>query len=44
MPKVHYFSNKSSNIAKRWGFPAQALLNLRFWLPEVTWCGQIFFL
>jgi len=28
MPKIHYFSNKSSKIAKR--------LNLRNWWPEVT--------
>jgi len=43
MPKMHYFSNKFSKIAKRWGSPHPAPLNLQFWWPEVTWCGQILF-
>jgi len=41
MSKTHYFSNKVSKIAKRWGLSAPSSLNLRFWWPEVTWCGQI---
>jgi len=40
MPKMHYFSNKFSKIAKRWGVPHPAPLNLRCWRPEVAWCGQ----
>jgi len=43
MPKMHYFSNKFSKIAKRWGLSAPAPLSLRFWWPEVKWCGQILF-
>jgi len=43
MPKMHYFSNKFSKIAKRWELSAPAPLNLRFWWPEVTWCGHIVF-
>jgi len=35
MPKMHYFSNKFSKIAKRWP------LNLQYWWPEVAWFGQI---
>jgi len=42
MPKMHYFSNKFSKIAKRWRRRA-APLNLRFWWLEVTWCGHILF-
>jgi len=41
MPKMHYFSNKFSKIAG--SSPPPAPLNLRFWWPEVTWCGQILF-
>jgi len=26
MPKVHYFSNKFSKIAKRWGLTASSVL------------------
>jgi len=29
MSKTHYFSNKSSKIAKRWDSPPLAPLNLR---------------
>jgi len=43
MPKMHYFSNKFSKIAKRWSSPSPALLNLQFWWPKVTWRGQILF-
>jgi len=43
MPKMHYFSNKFSKIAKRWGYPTPVTLKLRFWWSEVTWCGQIVF-
>jgi len=35
MPKMHYFSNKFSKIAKRWGFFATSVLNLQHWWPEV---------
>jgi len=30
VPKMHYFSNKFSEIAKRWGFSAPAPLNFHF--------------
>jgi len=43
MPKMHYFSNKCSKIAKRWMLSAPSAPNLRFWWPEVSWCGQILF-
>jgi len=36
MSKMHYFSNKFSKIAKRWGFPLPAPSFLRFWWSEVT--------
>jgi len=32
MPKMHYFSNKLSKIAKRWGRWA---LNLQYWEPKL---------
>jgi len=41
MSKMHYFSNKFSKIAKRWGLSAPALFNIRFWWLEVTRFGQI---
>jgi len=41
--KMYYFSNKFSKIAKHWDSPPPAHLNLRFWWPEVTRCGQILF-
>jgi len=40
MPKILYFSNKSSKIAKRWGLPT--LINLRFWWPKVIWPNFVF--
>jgi len=41
MPKMYYFSNKFSKIAKRWGLFAPSAFNLQYWRPEVTWFGQI---
>jgi len=41
MSKMHYFSNKFSKFAKRWGFPPPAPLNLQYWWLEVPWFGQI---
>jgi len=38
---MHYFSNKLLKIAKRWGVPPPAPLNLQYWWPEVPWFGQI---
>jgi len=35
MPKMHYFCNKFSKIAKP--------LNLKYWWPKVPWFGQIVF-
>jgi len=31
MPKMHYFINTFSKIAKRWSSPPPAPLNLQFW-------------
>jgi len=43
MSKMHYFSNKFSKIAKRWGFFAfpTAPLNLQYWWPAVPWFNKI---
>jgi len=44
MPKMHYFSNKFSKIAKRLGLissPPPASLNLQYWWPEVRWFDEI---
>jgi len=41
MPKMHYFSNKFSKIAKRWRLTAPTILNLQYWWPEVRWFDQI---
>jgi len=32
---MHYFGNKFSKIAMRWGFPPPARPNLQYWWPEV---------
>jgi len=32
---MHYFSNKFSIIAKRWGLSAHSAINLQFWWAEV---------
>jgi len=40
MSKMHYFRNKFSKIAKRWGgSPPLTPLNLQYWWPEVPWFG-----
>jgi len=41
MPKMHYFSNNFSKIAKRWGLTAPVSLNPQYWWPEVRWFDQI---
>jgi len=41
MSKMHYFSNKFSKIAKRWGLSAPAPLNLQYWWPKVPWFGHM---
>jgi len=41
MSKMHYISNKFSKIAKHWGFPSPAPLNLQYWWLKVQWFGQI---
>jgi len=38
---MHYFSNKFLKSPS--GDSPPAPLNLSFWWPEVTWCGQIVF-
>jgi len=46
MPKMHYFSNKYSKIAKHWGLSGgeSVLLNLRFWWLEIArFCQIVFF-
>jgi len=43
MSKMHYFSNKFSKIANRWGFPTPSATNLQYWWHEVSWFGQIMF-
>jgi len=36
MSKMHCFSNKFSNIAKRWGaLRPSAPLNLQYWSPKI---------
>jgi len=40
---MHYFSNKFSKFAKRWGSPPPTSLNLQCWWPEVPWFGKIVF-
>jgi len=41
MYKMQCFSNTFLKIAKRWGSPPLAPLNLRFGWHKVAWFGQI---
>jgi len=41
MSKMHYFSNKSSKIAKLWGLSASNTIFLWCRWPEVAWFDQI---